>query len=555
MKNYLKSNSAISPTDAFMDDKSYKAGPHKGLTMMEMIISLAIMAVIFAAILPQFKNIQNSWASKQTNAETLQNGRILISHLNRNLAKAARITAVSDPCDTTGYIEFEGNDATTYRYEIGADNIVEFGPVGNLADLAGPVSRLQFTCYDDQDFVNPITDVESIRLVKVETMLANSGPGQDKTFTASAYLRTNANSSGIDVQQVVGSEFLFDAGTGEKPAFCQIDATHYLCVYAGPGWDGWAVVLMVNPTDWTVTKGPSFEFDADSGEAPALSQIDDTHYLCTYIGWEGATAIVLTVNPADWTITGVTPFVFDLGNGVDSELCQIDATHYLCVYEGKFNAGWAVVLTVDTGNWTITQEAPLEFDALKGMSPALSRIDVDDYLCAYRGSGDDGYAVILTVDSGDFSITKGTPFEFDTTKGYGPTLSMIDASHYFCAYQGANDDCWVSVLTVNTINKTITEETEFEFDTKKGSDPVLSKEDDDYYLCVYGGNAADGTAIVLKVDSTDWTISAGQPVEFDNTCKLPDLIKVGENHHLCAYGGSTMSGWAVIFSVGGELRP
>jgi prepilin-type N-terminal cleavage/methylation domain-containing protein len=106
MKNYLKSNSAISPTDAFMDDKSYKAGPHKGLTMMEMIISLVIMAVIFAAILPQFRNIQNSWASKQTNAEVLQNGRILISHLNRNLAKAARITAVSDPCDTTGYIEF-----------------------------------------------------------------------------------------------------------------------------------------------------------------------------------------------------------------------------------------------------------------------------------------------------------------------------------------------------------------------------------------------------------------------------------------------------------------
>jgi prepilin-type N-terminal cleavage/methylation domain-containing protein len=167
----------------------------KGLTMMEMIISLAIMAVIFAAILPQFRNIQNSWASKQTNAEVLQNGRILIDCLNRNLAKAVRITAVSDPCDTTGFIEFKGNDAVTYRCEIGADNIVEFGPVGNLADLGGPVSKLQFTCYDAQDLDTPTTYVQSIRFVKAEITLTNPAPlGQDKAFTAAVYLRTSKGS-------------------------------------------------------------------------------------------------------------------------------------------------------------------------------------------------------------------------------------------------------------------------------------------------------------------------------------------------------------------------
>jgi hypothetical protein len=132
---------------------------------------------------------------------------------------------------------------------------------------------------------------------------------------------------------------------------------------------------------------------------------------------------------------------------------------------------------------------------------------------------------------------------------------MIDASHYLCAYQGAGDDGWAAVLTVNTTTKTITKETELEFDTTKAANPVLSKEDDDYYLCAYGGNAADGTAIVLKVDSTDWTISAGQSVEFDGSCYKADLIKVGDNHHLCAYEGSTMDGWAVILSAGGELRP
>lgn len=523
--------------------------------MLEMIISLSIIAALFAVMLPQFKTIENSWASKQATAEAIQNGRILIDHLCRDLAAAAKITAVSDPADTTGYIEFEGNDGNNYRYEIGADNIVEFGPVGSLVDLAGPVSQMQFTCYDAQDLDTPITSVGDIRSVNVQITLTNAGPGQDQTYTASAYLRTNVGGTGTDVEEVVDSEFLFDGATGENPAICQIDATHYLCAYAGPGWDGWAVVLTVDSTDWTITKGLSFEFDVDSGESPALSQIDATHYLCAYVGWDGPTAVVLTVNLADWTITRATPFVFDLDGGKDPALSQIDATHHLCVYEGKWNAGRAIVLTVDTGTWTITKETSLEFDALKGMFPSLSRIDVDDYLCAYRGSGDDGYVVVLTVDSGNFSITMGTPFEFDTKKGHGPTLSKIDANHFLCAYQGDGDDGWAVVLTIDTSNKTITKETELEFDMTKASDPVLSKENDEYYLCAYESSGASGTAIVLTVDTTDWTISAGQPVQFDNNCHWPDLIRVGEYHHLCAYEGSTLDGWAVILSVGGELRP
>ncbi len=50
----------------------------KGLTLLEMVIAIAIMAVVFSALLPQFRNISNSWASKQGNAEVLQNGRVLV---------------------------------------------------------------------------------------------------------------------------------------------------------------------------------------------------------------------------------------------------------------------------------------------------------------------------------------------------------------------------------------------------------------------------------------------------------------------------------------------
>ena len=156
---------------------------------------MAIMAIVFAVLLPQFRAVLNSWSSKAAAAEVLQNGRVLIDHLNRNLAPATRITAVSDFTETVGFIEFEDNDGDTLRYDVDANNYAQFGSVGNLSELAGPVSRLQFTCYDACDLDTPITDVNDIRLVKVEVTLANpAAMGRDMTFTAQTYIRTNASS-------------------------------------------------------------------------------------------------------------------------------------------------------------------------------------------------------------------------------------------------------------------------------------------------------------------------------------------------------------------------
>ena len=168
------------------------------LTILEIVIALAIITIIFAAVLPQFRVILNGWDSRQANTEVIQNGRVLIDHISRNLSKAVRITAVSSPSLTNGYIQFitDVNDSNTYRYDIGGDNYVEYGTVGSLSGLAGPVSSLTFTCYDVCDLntpLSPVTDANVIRTVKVDATIINSdSPSQNKTFTAWAYLRTNA---------------------------------------------------------------------------------------------------------------------------------------------------------------------------------------------------------------------------------------------------------------------------------------------------------------------------------------------------------------------------
>ena len=168
------------------------------MTLIEVIVSLAIITIILAVIVPQFVVMRNSWASKEAAAETLQNGRILTDHLERNLSKAVRITAVSSSSTTNGYIQFVDNDSNNFRYDINStNNYVEYGVPGSLSNLAGPVSQLKFSCYDACSLDTPLSspiDVNSIRFVKAETTLTNAvSSSRNKTLIASAYLRTNSD--------------------------------------------------------------------------------------------------------------------------------------------------------------------------------------------------------------------------------------------------------------------------------------------------------------------------------------------------------------------------
>ena len=106
---YINSKNRINSLCASRDVSFVKGNTQYeqwGLTLLEMLIALAIVGIVFAVILPQFRAIMGGWDSKAGSAEMLQNGRVLIDHLNSNLSKAVQITAVSDLSEVNGYIEF-----------------------------------------------------------------------------------------------------------------------------------------------------------------------------------------------------------------------------------------------------------------------------------------------------------------------------------------------------------------------------------------------------------------------------------------------------------------
>jgi hypothetical protein len=208
-----------------MNNRNGKTRLRPALTLLELVLAMTMVTIIFAAVLPQFAAIGHSWDSKQGSAESLQNGRVLMDHISQNLSKAKRITAVSASTVTNGYIQFLDNNNVNNRYDIAsANSYVEYGPVGTLADLAGPVSLMRFTCYDACNLdvpLSPITDVNIIRVVKIDTTITNSASmGQAKTFTTWVYLRTNANTDGLvgcwNLDETSGLTAADDSGFGNN---------------------------------------------------------------------------------------------------------------------------------------------------------------------------------------------------------------------------------------------------------------------------------------------------------------------------------------------------
>ncbi|HUT29883.1 MAG TPA: type II secretion system protein [Sedimentisphaerales bacterium] len=530
------------------------------LTLTEMVIALAIAAIVFSVVLPQLRAIQNSWDSREGASETLQNGRVLMDHLYRRLSGAVRIKKVSGPSETNGYVEFQTCDGNNMRYEVGAGNYVDFGIAGSLADLAGPVSRLQFTCYDAFDLTTPITDVNSIRCVKVQATLTNPARlDEDMTFTTQAYIRTNAlPAAGGGISKKSEPWLTFDT-IGMESALCQIDQTHYLCAYRGDRDDGYALVLTVDKGNWGVSRGTPFEYDTKNGMEPALCQIDQTHYLCAYRGdGDDGWAVVLTVDTGTGNVSKGPPLEYDAENGLTPALAKIDETHYLCAYKGT-GGPMATVLTVGTGTWTITNQPPFPFD-VGGVTPELSKIDDTHYLCGYTGPYQDGWSIVLTVDTVDWTVSGETLFGCTAgTYASEPDLAKIDETH--CLYVFSTN-IWQGcalIITVDPADWTLSKDhaySHYVFDSVAAHDLELCRIDDRNFLCAYYGPSNVGLVTVLTVDTGDLSISHKPPFTFEpGTCARPRLCQIDAAHYLCAYSGLSSQGYAGVLESRGGILP
>ena len=542
---------------------SIKKHVSSGLTLTEMVIALSIITVIFAAVLPQFRVLFNSWDGRVGDAEAGQNGRVLVGHINNQLSKAKKITAVSEAGETDGFIEFEDEEGVVYRYEVGADGYVRFGEVGNTADLAGPVSRLAFTCYGLEDMETATVDVEAIRFVKVETAVTNGAKARGEIgYSAEVFLQVSGSGSAGLVKT---SSFEFDMARGTQPAIAEIGAGNYLVAYQGDGDDGWAMVLAVDEETHEMSVRAGFEFEGGNCYGPAMVKVDGGHYLCVYESrpkknTSVGKAVILTVDGSSLQIGAEGAFEFDAEQGAMPSIVQIDAGNYLCVYSGEDDDGWATVLRVNSGSWEIEQGELFEFEDDTCVEPALVGIDGEHYLCAYTGRKDDGWCVVLTVDTTGGTVSKGAAFEFDGANGETAALAGIDGEHYLCVYSGDKRDGTARVLTVNPGTWGVSCGVAYEFDGAGGKGAAIARIDETSYLCTYEVGPSNqmntGGAKILTVDMSVWEVGEREYLEYDPVKSAgPALIQIDVGVWLCVYSGDKDDGWAAVISNGGAFLP
>ncbi len=166
-----------------------------GFTIVELMVAMVLLLIIMAAMVPQIRAIRSSWATTQKSSELIQNTLVLEEHLNRNLVAAKQILAVSSDNVDNGYITFTDNLGVSKTYSV-TNGYISFGNTANPQLLAGPVTKFKISCYSLSDFDTPITDVNSIRFVKVETDLTSSeSPSTSRSFVTQIYIQTGKPST------------------------------------------------------------------------------------------------------------------------------------------------------------------------------------------------------------------------------------------------------------------------------------------------------------------------------------------------------------------------
>ena len=142
---------------------------NKGVTLLEMILVVAIIGVIFIAIVPFFYTINQSWGVAERKSALLQNARIGLDKINRELKEAKSIVSVTTASDINGHLVYSdqsNNQKEFLRYTDGTNYLLGYVENQVTYPLAGPLDSLIFTCYQADAVTQTINNSE-IRNIKI----------------------------------------------------------------------------------------------------------------------------------------------------------------------------------------------------------------------------------------------------------------------------------------------------------------------------------------------------------------------------------------------------
>ncbi|HEY82272.1 MAG TPA: DNRLRE domain-containing protein [Dehalococcoidia bacterium] len=308
--------------------------------------------------------------------------------------------------------------------------------------------------------------------------------------------------------------------------------------------------------NFTDTVIDALEFDALRGKTPAIIPISGDIYAIAY-GGNGDHGYLKTVQIAasgQITDTVIDTLEFDTQRGLEADLINVSGDIYAIAYRGGGDDGFLKTVEItSSGNITDTVIDTLEFDTLRGLEPDIINVSGDIYAIAYRGDGDDGFLKTVEItSSGNITDTVIDTLEFDTLRGKTPAIIPISGDIYAIAYGGDGDDGFLKTVQIAS-NGQITDTVidSLEFDPLKGLEPDIINVSGDIYAIAYRGDGDDGFLATVEIASngqiTDAVIDT---LEFDTLQgKTPAIVPLSSGTFVIAYWGDGDDGFLETVAI------
>lgn len=233
-----------------------------------------------------------------------------------------------------------------------------------------------------------------------------------------------------------------------------LDSTHFIALGTGSTSDGVAVSCAVNTGTWAITE-PAATFTFESVSATGriggnrILKVDGTHCLITYVDTnEWIRAQILTINTSDWTITEEALMTVTSTASSQNGLVPLDGSnHFLCTYATNAGATRAQVLEVNLSTYAVTNVGTALTVATIGNNGVwAAQLDATHVLIGWCASG--VQTKVLAIDGSWVVTAAGALYELETATSEFITITLLDGYRFVGAWMGTDLDGFIQAMDV-----------------------------------------------------------------------------------------------------------
>lgn len=290
----------------------------------------------------------------------------------------------------------------------------------------------------------------------------------------------------------------FDAVDGWYPSIVHVAGEIYAIAYRGVDADGFVITVKITAAGAiTAVAGGSLEFEETACYEPDMIKVPDgsgvfaivcrgniNQGIITTIGITDAGAISAIETKEAWATNVNNP-----------RFVHVEGNIFAIVYRDNAYDGHVCTVEIDTeGAIEATVEATLEFDVAQGTDPRITHVSDNIFAIAYRGPGDDGWVLTVTITAlGAIAFVGGAAgkVEFDAERCAWPDIIHLAGGVCAIAYQGDADDGYLATIQVDVAGQ-ITLLKNLEIDAANGGQPSIVRVGGNQYAIAYLGSGLDG---------------------------------------------------------------